>query len=226
MSNMPDTTPSADSAAGEATPSDTEPRQSVAVALGARSYDIHIGPDLLNQAAAYIAPLLTRPWAGYCRQPRRGLALIDPASVLDVAGVAHVYFVVEAGESAKNFVQLEALCDWLLAEKIERNDCIIALGGGVIGDLTGFAAAILRRGTRLTKYRPRFWRRWTAPLAARPLSTLRRQILIGAFHQPDLVLADSAVLVSLPPRELRRLCRNRQIWCSGRCRIFRWLEEN
>ena len=226
---MPDTTPSADSAAGEATPSDTEPRQSVAVALGARSYDIHIGPDLLNQAAAYIAPLLTRPKLAIVTDSHvAALHLSTLQASLDAAGVAHVHFVVEAGESAKNFVQLEALCDWLLAGKIERNDCIIALGGGVIGDLTGFAAAILRRGTRFIQIPTTLLAQVDSSIGGKTaINAAAGKNLIGAFHQPDLVLADSAVLASLPPRELRAgYAEIVKYGALGDAGFFDWLEEN
>jgi 3-dehydroquinate synthase len=110
---------------------------------------------------------------------------------------------VPAGEASKNIAQLETLCDWLLDMKIERNDCIIALGGGVIGDLTGFAAAILRRGTRFIQIPTTLLAQVDSSIGGKTaVNSSRGKNLIGAFHQPDLVLADMGVLATLPRREL------------------------
>ena len=114
----------------------------VTVELGERAYEIIIGSGVLARAATHIAPLLLRP----------KLAIVADANLaenhlpvlraaLNDVGITHDSYLVPSGESSKNFQQLGDLCDWLLAKKIERNDCIIAVGGGVIGDLTGFAAA-------------------------------------------------------------------------------------
>ena len=176
----------------------------VPVALGARAYDIHIGSGLLARAAEFIAPLLPRPKLAIVTDTHvAALHLKTLTDSLDKAGIAHDSFTVPAGESSKNFGQLEALCDWLLEMKIERNDCVIALGGGVIGDLTGFAAAILRRGTRFIQIPTTLLAQVDSSIGGKTaVNAASGKNLIGAFHQPDLVLADMDVLATLPPREI------------------------
>ena len=176
----------------------------VKVALDDRAYDIFIGGALLTQAAAYIAPLLPRPKLAIVTDTHVApLHLKTLTDSLDAAGIAHDTFIVPAGEASKNITQLETLCDWLLDQKIERNDCIIALGGGVIGDLTGFAAAILRRGTRFIQIPTTLLAQVDSSIGGKTaVNSSRGKNLIGAFHQPDLVLADMDVLATLPPREI------------------------
>lgn len=176
----------------------------VKVALDARAYDIFIGSALLTHAADYIAPLLARPKLAIVTDTHVApLHLKTLTDSLDAAGMAHDTFIVPAGEASKNVAQLEDLCDWLLDRKIERNDCIIALGGGVIGDLTGFAAAILRRGTRFIQIPTTLLAQVDSSIGGKTaVNSSRGKNLIGAFHQPDLVLADMDVLATLPPREI------------------------
>lgn len=176
----------------------------VPVGLGARAYDIIIGSDLLAQAAQHIAPLLARPKLAIISDTHVApLHLKTLTDSLDAAGIAHDSLIVPAGEASKNFTQLEALCDWLLDCKIERADCIIALGGGVIGDLTGFAASILRRGTRFIQIPTTLLAQVDSSIGGKTaVNSSRGKNLIGAFHQPDLVLADMDVLATLPPREI------------------------
>ena len=176
----------------------------VSVELEDRAYEIIIGSGVLARAAAHMAPLLTRP----------KLAIVADASLadnhlpvlraaLDDAAIAHDSYLVPSGEASKNFTQLSELCDWLLAQKIERNDCIIALGGGVVGDLTGFAAAILRRGTRFIQIPTTLLAQVDSSIGGKTaINAKSGKNLIGAFHQPDLVLADMDVLKTLPPREI------------------------
>lgn len=176
----------------------------VKVALDDRAYDIFIGGALLTHAATYIAPLLPRPKLAIVTDTHVApLHLKTLTDSLDAAGIAHDTFIVPAGEASKNVTQLETLCDWLLDQKIERNDCIIALGGGVIGDLTGFAAAILRRGTRFIQIPTTLLAQVDSSIGGKTaVNSSRGKNLIGAFHQPDLVLADMDVLATLPPREI------------------------
>ena len=186
--------------------SDPDPQSplTVEVALDARAYKIFIGNDLLAHAADYIAPLLPRPKLAIITDTQVApLHLKTLTDSLDAAGIAHDAVIVPAGEASKNFAQLEALCDWLLDMKIERHDCIIALGGGVIGDLTGFAAAILRRGTRFIQIPTTLLAQVDSSIGGKTaVNSSRGKNLIGAFHQPDLVLADMDVLATLPPREI------------------------
>ena len=188
----------------DASDTDIDSPLTVKVALGARAYDIFIGSALLANAADYVAPLLPRPKLAIVTDSHVApLHLKTLTNSLDAAGIAHDAFIVPAGEASKNFAQLEALCDWLLDMKIERNDCIIALGGGVIGDLTGFAAAILRRGTRFIQIPTTLLAQVDSSIGGKTaVNSSRGKNLIGAFHQPDLVLADMDVLATLPPREI------------------------
>jgi 3-dehydroquinate synthase len=201
----------------------------VTVELGERAYEIHIGSGVLARAADYIAPVLARP----------KLAIVADANLAEThlpvlqaslggVGIAHDSFLVPAGEASKNFHQLAELCDWLLAQKIERNDCIVALGGGVIGDLTGFAAAILRRGTRFIQIPTSLLAQVDSSIGGKTaINSKSGKNLIGAFHQPDLVLADMDVLKTLPPREIGAgYAEIVKYGALGDAAFFGWLEEN
>lgn len=184
--------------------SETSSPLTVDVALDRRAYQIHIGAGLIKRAAQYIAPLLSRPKLAIVTDDRVApLHLKTLTDSLDKGGIAYDSYILPAGEASKNFAQLEQLCDWLLDCKIERQDSIIALGGGVIGDLTGFAAAILRRGTRFIQIPTSLLAQVDSSIGGKTaVNSSRGKNLIGAFHQPDLVLADMDVLTTLPPREI------------------------
>ena len=202
---------------------------SVAVALGARSYDIHIGSDVLHKAGDFIAPLLARPKVAIVTDTHVAKAHLPTLqAALKAAAIEHTHITLEAGEQTKSFDQLEALCDWLLAQKIERNDCVIALGGGVIGDLTGFAAAILRRGTRFIQIPTTLLAQVDSSIGGKTaINATAGKNLIGAFHQPDLVLADTSVLASLPARQLRAgYAEIVKYGALGDAAFFDWLEKN
>lgn len=203
--------------------------QIVKVELGARAYDIVIGERLLPRAARFIQPLLTRP----------KLAIVSDANLadshlpvltaaLDEAGIAHTSHIVPAGEASKSWTQLSDLCDWLLAQEIERKDCIIALGGGVVGDLTGFAAAILRRGTRFIQIPTSLLAQVDSSIGGKTaINSAHGKNLIGAFHQPDLVLADMDVLKTLPVREVGAgYAEIVKYGALGDRGFFDWLEKN
>ena len=178
--------------------------QTVRVDLAARAYDIHIGRGLLQNSAHYIAPLLKRPRVAIVTDTKvasHHLPALQKA--LTEAEIAHETVIIEAGEASKSFAQLEALCGQLIDFEIERDDCIIALGGGVIGDLTGFAAAILRRGTRFIQIPTSLLAQVDSSIGGKTaINAGQGKNLIGAFHQPDLVLADTDVLASLPHRQI------------------------
>ncbi len=203
--------------------------QIVKVELGARAYDIVIGADVLTRAADYIAPLLPRP----------KLAIISDANLADShlktlqaalsrAGISHDSYIVPAGEASKSWSQLASLTDWLLGQEIERKDCIVALGGGVVGDLTGFAAAILRRGTRFIQIPTSLLAQVDSSIGGKTaINSQRGKNLIGAFHQPDLVLADMDVLKTLPPREIGAgYAEIVKYGALGNRDFFDWLEKN
>ena len=152
--------------------SDGMRRDTVSVHLGQRTYDIHIGENLLQEAGRHIAPLLNRPFAAIVTDEnvaRHHLKTLEAS--LAASGIKSVAIILPAGEKTKSFAALADLCEQLLAAGVERRDKIIAFGGGVIGDLTGFAAAILRRGLSSSRFQRRFWPRSTPPWVARPAST-------------------------------------------------------
>ena len=122
--------------------SHAEPPATVEVALGPRSYTIHIGHRLLDQAGAILRPLLRRPRCVIVTDGHVAvLHLQSLEAVLVASGIATAAIVVPPGEASKSYEGLSSLCDQLLAAGVERSDLVIALGGGVIGDLAGFASA-------------------------------------------------------------------------------------
>ncbi len=171
--------------------------------LGDRSYDIHIAPGLLAAAATHIAPLLKRRKVAIVTDEtvaRLHLATLEGA--LASAAIQTSVLTLPAGEATKNWRALETVVEWLLAEKIERDDLIIAFGGGVIGDLTGFAAAILRRGVRFVQIPTTLLAQVDSSVGGKTgINSPRGKNLVGAFNQPALVLADIAVLDTLSQRD-------------------------
>ncbi len=199
----------------------------ITVSLGLRSYDIHIGSELLPRAGAFISPLLRRPRCAIVTDEIVGdLHLATLEAGLAASGIVSSSKRLPAGEATKSFDRLGQLCDWLLAEKIERQDVIIALGGGVIGDLTGFAAAILRRGTRFVQIPTTLLAQVDSSVGGKTgINVDQGKNLIGAFHQPDLVLADQTVLASLPARDLAAGYAEVVKYAAlGDAAFFAWLE--
>ena len=179
-------------------------RETIRVELGRRGYDILVGRGVLAEAGSRIAALGARSAAIVTDENVGPLHLRPLAQGLEAAGLRVVPITVAAGEGSKSFGPLAEVCDRLLDGRIERGDLVVALGGGVVGDLAGFAAAILRRGIRLVQVP-------TTPLAQvdssvggkTGINTASGKNLVGAFHQPSLVLADTSLLDTLPGRELR-----------------------
>ena len=177
----------------------------IEVALGARSYRIDIVRDGLDQAARLLAP--------YARRGR--LVVVTDANVarhqlprlitaLAGGGIAAEPIVLPAGEATKSWTQLAQLTDRLLALGIERGDHVAALGGGVIGDLAGFAAAILKRGCGFVQLPTTLLAQVDSSVGGKTaINSAAGKNLVGAFHQPAYVLIDPATLDTLPPRELR-----------------------
>jgi len=176
----------------------------IPVALGARSYDVRIEPGLLARAGEVLAPLSRdRPMpiitdanlAAHCE------ALV---ASLAAAGITAPVRVLPAGESTKSWSQLESLTDWLLEQGVVRSDHVIALGGGVIGDLVGFATSILKRGCNFVQIPTTLLAQVDSSVGGKTaINSKAGKNLIGAFHQPAVVLIDPQVLDSLPQRELR-----------------------
>jgi 3-dehydroquinate synthase len=203
--------------------------QSLTVALAERTYDVVIGHGLIDEAAAHISPLLARPMVAVVAD-RTVFDLHGPRLVgaLESAGVTVHVLTVAAGEASKSFETLADLCDRLLALGLERGDLIIAFGGGVIGDLAGFAAAIYKRGAPFAQIPTTLLAQVDSSVGGKTaIDTPRGKNLIGAFHQPRLVLADLAVLDTLPAREMA--CGHAEIVkCAllGDAAFFAWLEAN
>lgn len=169
------------------------------------SYDIHIGTGLLRSCAPLLSPLLKRPFVAIVTDENVAQAHLERLTqTLDSAGISHVTKIMPPGEASKSFTGLETLVDWLLDNKVERQDMVIALGGGVIGDLTGFAASTLRRGVRFTQIPTTLLAQVDSSVGGKTGINVRQgKNLVGAFHQPSLVLADLDVLQTLPDREFR-----------------------
>lgn len=175
----------------------------VPVALGARSYEVRVGPGLIDRAGAEIAPFLARCRAAVITDDTvAALHLPRLVAALESKGIAVACLSLPPGESTKGWPQFTRCVEWLLEQKIERRDMVIAFGGGVIGDLVGFAAAVLRRGVRFVQIPTTLLAQVDSSVGGKTgINTAQGKNLVGAFHQPSLVLADIGVLDSLPRRD-------------------------
>ncbi|MEL6169488.1 MAG: 3-dehydroquinate synthase [Pseudomonadota bacterium] len=201
----------------------------VRVDLGDRSYDVVIGEGLVEAAAHHLDPVLVRPRVAILTDETvaaaHGHRLV---AGLQAAGIATDMLTLPAGEATKGWTHLERAVEWLLAEKIERRDVVVALGGGVIGDLAGFAAAILRRGVRYVQIPTSLLAQVDSSVGGKTaINSPAGKNLIGAFHQPSLVLADISVLDTLSPREFRAgYGEVMKYGLLGDADFFGWLEMN
>lgn len=178
--------------------------QPITVQLGDNSYDVIIGHGLLHHAGSILAP--------YARNGR--LLVVTDSNVaqhiapgfvaaLQQAGMAAQLHILPAGEASKSWTELARLTDWLLANHVERSDHIVALGGGVIGDITGFAAHIVKRGCHFVQIPTTLLAQVDSSVGGKTaINSAAGKNLVGAFHQPSMVLIDPAVLATLPRREL------------------------
>ncbi len=201
--------------------------RTLGVALGSRSYDIMIGENLLSQAGRLLQPHLRRPYTAIVTDEnvaRHHLAAFQAA--LSAAGVESEAIVLPAGEGTKSYAALADLCEKLLALGIERRDCIVAFGGGVIGDLAGFAAAILRRGVNFVQIPTTLLAQVDSSVGGKTgINSAHGKNLIGAFHQPQLVIADLTLLKTLPARELAAgYAEVAKYGLLGDLAFFEWLE--
>ncbi|MGR3803918.1 3-dehydroquinate synthase [Marinibacterium profundimaris] len=202
---------------------------SVHVPLEGRAYDVRIGPGLLPRAGDLIAPLLHRPRVAILTDDTVAGLHLDPLRAgLSGAGIDSVALTLPAGESTKSWHYLTQTVDWMLSEKIERRDILIALGGGVIGDLGGFAAAVLRRGIRFVQVPTSLLAQVDSSVGGKTgINTSHGKNLVGAFHQPALVLADTDVLATLAPRDfLAGYGEVVKYGMLGDAGFFAWLERN
>jgi 3-dehydroquinate synthase len=201
----------------------------VAVSLGERSYEIVIGDRLVETAGAAIAQLLPGARCAIVTDETVAALHLDPLRTsLETEGLLLGEVVVPPGETSKSFPVLARVCEDLLTLGVERNDAVIAFGGGVVGDLAGFAASILRRGVRLVQMPTTLLAQVDSSVGGKTgIDTPQGKNLIGTFHQPSLVLADSSVLTTLSPRE----------FCAGYAEVvkygflgdrafFDWLDRN
>jgi 3-dehydroquinate synthase len=201
----------------------------VNVALGERSYDIAIGRGVLGSLGRRIAAL----------RPGAKAAIVTDATVarhhlpaaqaaLSAAGIAATAVTVPEGEGSKSFPWFEKVCEALIAARIERGDLVVALGGGVIGDLAGFAAAVVRRGLDYVQVPTSLLAQVDSSVGGKTaIDSSHGKNLIGAFHQPVLVVADTALLDTLPAREFRAgYAEVAKYGLLGDQAFFAWLEAN
>jgi 3-dehydroquinate synthase len=201
----------------------------VEVALGERAYDIVIGRDVLQSLGARIAAL--RPGARTAIVTDRTVAthwLEQTEASLAQAGIPAARIVVAEGEGSKTYAGLQQVSEALIAARIERNDLVVALGGGVVGDLAGFAASILRRGVDFVQVPTSLLAQVDSSVGGKTgINSPQGKNLLGAFHQPVLVIADTAVLDTLSPRQFRAgYAEVAKYGALGDEAFFAWLEAN
>ncbi|MDA9789463.1 3-dehydroquinate synthase [Amylibacter sp.] len=204
-------------------------REQVHVDLAERSYDIEIGTDLLPQSGAFIAPFLQRKKVAIITDETvAGLHLETLLAGLRSEGIEAVTLSLPAGEATKSWANIQKSVEWLLSEKIERDDILIAFGGGVIGDLAGFAASVLRRGIRFVQIPTTLLAQVDSSVGGKTgINSPHGKNLVGAFYQPQLVLADVSVLGTLAPRDyLAGYGEVAKYGLLGDVAFWEWLEEN
>lgn len=175
------------------------------VRTGSKNYDIHIGENLIDQAGGLLAPRLNRPFTVIITD--RNVDQLHGArleAALQSSGVRSEKIVLEPGEKSKSFASLAEVLEKLLGFGVERHDMLVAFGGGVIGDLTGFAASILRRGCLYAQVPTTLLAQVDSSVGGKTaVNANHGKNLIGAFYQPEIVIADVAALNTLPARQLR-----------------------
>ena len=201
----------------------------VQVALGERAYDIVIGRGLLASLGVRIKSL--RPGARVALLTDETVArhhLTAAETALTSAGVDAARIVVPVGESSKSYATFESVCEAIIAARIERGDLVVALGGGVIGDLAGFAAASVRRGLDFVQVPTSLLAQVDSSVGGKTgINSRHGKNLIGAFHQPAMVIADTALLDTLPKREFRAgYAEVAKYGLLGDAAFFAWLEAN
>ncbi len=201
----------------------------VPVELGARRYDILIGSHLIEEAGAQIAKLF--PGSACAVVTDRNVAerhLPSLEAGLDMAGIRHTRCIVEPGEASKSYETFATVCDSIIEARMERRDLVIALGGGVIGDLAGYAAASVRRGMRFVQIPTTLLSQVDSSVGGKTgINSRHGKNLVGAFHQPSLVLADTGALATLPEREFRAgYAEVAKYGLIDNAEFFHWLENN
>lgn len=202
--------------------------QTVTVDLNERSYDIRIGRHLIDICGKEIHPLINRPKVAVISDEGAAEHYLERLQKSLVScGIEYNSLILPSGESTKSWHYLQHSVEWLINSKIERNDTIITLGGGVIGDITGFAAAILRRGVKFIQVPTTLLAQVDSSVGGKTgINSPSGKNLIGAFHQPKLVLCDVELLKTLPRREFLAGCG--EVVKYGLIKdkkLFAWLED-
>ncbi|WP_298302899.1 3-dehydroquinate synthase [uncultured Erythrobacter sp.] len=206
--------------------------ETIRVELAGRSYDVVVGEGLLDEIASLAAPFLKTynnrpvPIVADTNAKRHHGARIEAS--LSSAGFEATWYDVAPGEASKSWESLAQLTDWLLDLGITRSDHTFALGGGVVGDLVGFASAILKRGCGFVQLPTTLLSQVDSSVGGKTaINTSAGKNMIGAFHQPSLVLADTTSLGSLPHREMRAgYAEVIKYGLLGDAEFFAWLEDN
>ena len=200
----------------------------IRVGLGARGYDIHVGHGLLADAGALLKPLARGPVPVVTDANVGEIYLASFLDVCDKAGIDARPVVMPPGEGSKSFAGLEKISNALLDAGVDRSGLIVALGGGVIGDLTGFAAGVLKRGVAFAQIPTTLLAQVDSSVGGKTaINAAQGKNLIGLFHQPSIVIADTALLASLPRRELLAgYAEVVKYGALGDASFFEWLESN
>ncbi|QBK29204.1 3-dehydroquinate synthase [Roseitalea porphyridii] len=208
---------------------DIDTRQTVRVDLGARAYDIVIGPGALQETGERVVALASGARCAIVTDENVAPLHLGPlADALSAAGIASTPIVLPPGEATKGFDHLQQTVEALLEARLERGDLVVALGGGVIGDLAGFAAAVTRRGMDFVQVPTSLLAQVDSSVGGKTgINAPQGKNLVGAFHQPRLVIADTGVLDTLPAREFRAgYAEIAKYGLIGDAPFFAWLEEN
>jgi 3-dehydroquinate synthase len=203
--------------------------ETVAVDLPGRAYEVRIGAGLIEQAGAEIAPLLRRPRLVIVTEETvAALHLAPLQEALRAEGIESTALTLPPGEATKGWAQFTRTVEWLLERQVERGDIVVALGGGVIGDLVGFAAAVVRRGVRFVQVPTSLLAQVDSSVGGKTgINTPQGKNLVGAFHQPALVLADTGALATMPARDfLSGYGEVVKYGLLGDADFFAWLEDN
>jgi len=201
----------------------------VHVDLAGRSYDIKIGQGLIDNVGTHVAPLLKRKFAAIVTDENVAKAHLKTLEkALKAAGIESKALILPPGEKTKGYQHLAETCDALLGFGVERKDVVIALGGGVIGDLTGFAAAVLRRGVAFIQIPTSLLAQVDSSVGGKTgINSKHGKNLVGAFHQPIMVLADLDVLSTLPKRQRAAgYAEVAKYGLLGNAPFFDWLDNN
>ena len=203
-------------------------REVITVGLGERAYDIHVGEGMLKSAGALLAPLAKGVVPVVTDSHVADIHLPALLEGLRQAGLDARAIVMPPGEVSKSFAGLERLSGALLDKEIDRKGLVIALGGGVIGDLTGFAAGVLKRGVAFAQIPTTLLAQVDSSVGGKTaINAAQGKNLVGLFHQPRIVIADTALLKTLPRRELLAgYAEVVKYGALGDAAFFEWLEVN